>query len=439
MRFSSSTIWATTLASVGVVNAWLPHEDLQAFNLTARYEQLGKRWTKLPQGITKIRGVNFGGWLVSEPWMMCNEWTANMGCGTSCSNSAASEFDCMLTNYRNNRAAGNAAFARHWQTWITPATVQSVHDVGLNTIRIPIGYWSYVDIVDKTSEPFADPGPMLAALDAVIAKCAELGMYVIIDLHGAPGGQQENPFTGQNPKPAGFYNNYNFDRATKWLSWMTRRIHTTPAYRASVGMIEVLNEPVSRRDSNYPAPGQVPGLTDTFYPNALRAIRDVENSLGISQDKKLHIQFMDKKWDAGNPRSTSTVANDPLTAFDDHHYIGFVPPPGQRADQHRLMELACTDHRQEAGEDFKITGEWSLTCDVDWRSDDGRAFFKKWFTAQQQMYEEPGMSGWVFWSWKTELEDPRWTYSYLTYLGLVPTNAAALQQNVYQSVCSPWR
>lgn len=45
------------------VHAWLPHEqDLAAFNLTARFEQLGKRFEpSLAPGINKIRGVNFGG------------------------------------------------------------------------------------------------------------------------------------------------------------------------------------------------------------------------------------------------------------------------------------------------------------------------------------------------------------------------------------------
>lgn len=60
----------------GGVTAWLPQDqDLAAFNQTARFEQLGKRFEpSLPNGVTKIRGVNFGGWLVSEPWMMSNEW-----------------------------------------------------------------------------------------------------------------------------------------------------------------------------------------------------------------------------------------------------------------------------------------------------------------------------------------------------------------------------
>nr|pir endo-beta-1,6-glucanase - fungus (Trichoderma harzianum) [Trichoderma harzianum] len=34
-----------------------------------------------------------------------------------------------------------------------------------------------------------------------------------------------------------------FQNHYRWLSWMTNRIHTNPAY-STVGMIEVLNEPV---------------------------------------------------------------------------------------------------------------------------------------------------------------------------------------------------
>lgn len=45
------------------VQAWMPQDqELAAFNMTARYEQLGKRFKPtLPNGVNKIRGVNFGG------------------------------------------------------------------------------------------------------------------------------------------------------------------------------------------------------------------------------------------------------------------------------------------------------------------------------------------------------------------------------------------
>lgn len=47
----------------GTAYAWLPAErELAAFNQTARFEKLGKRFEpSLASGVTKIRGVNFGG------------------------------------------------------------------------------------------------------------------------------------------------------------------------------------------------------------------------------------------------------------------------------------------------------------------------------------------------------------------------------------------
>ncbi|KAG5986864.1 hypothetical protein E4U43_005322 [Claviceps pusilla] len=420
----------------GAVSAWLPQErHLAAFNQTARFEQLGKRFGPSPEkGVTKIRGVNFGGWLICEPWMMSNEWNNVMDCvGT------ASEFDCMRSNYGGDRReAGNNKFEEHWKTWITPDTVQSVHDVGLNTIRIPIGYWSYTDIVDKASEPFADGDRMLPYLDAVVKKASDLGIYVIMDLHGAPGGQQEDAFTGQNNRPAGFFSDYNFGRAEKWLAWMTRRIHTNPAY-ATVGMIEVLNEPVSTHDpgARYPAPGQVPGLLQKYYPAALKAVRFAEAALNVPDSKKLHVQFMSKRWDAGNPRANAAVAADVHTAFDDHNYIGFALG-NDRGNRTKLMRHACRDSRVVDGQTFTLTGEWSMTSDVGTGADKEN-FFRNFFAAQQQLYEKPGMSGWVYWTWKTELNDPRWTYSDATWRRLVPSNAFDLEQNVYRDVCDGYR
>ena len=62
MKYSTSLIGPALLAAT-TVHAWLPQDrDLAAFNQTARHEALGKRFTpKLPNGVTKIRGVNFGG------------------------------------------------------------------------------------------------------------------------------------------------------------------------------------------------------------------------------------------------------------------------------------------------------------------------------------------------------------------------------------------
>ena len=125
---------------------------------------------------------------------------------------------------------------------------------------------------------------------------------------------------------------------------------------------------------------------------------------------------MSQKWDSGNPRDSPDVAGDPWIAFDDHNYIGFALSSGSQDD---LMRSACTDQRHVDGEDIAITGEWSLTSDVDWSDTD---FFRRWFTAQQQLYEKDGMGGWVYWTWKTE-STVLWSYELALKAGIMPKKA----------------
>lgn len=436
---------------IASVHAWVPADrDLAAFNRT--YDVNGKR--SLPT--TKIRGVNLGGWLVSEPWMMSNEWNT-----IGCSSSQCSEFDCV--NFLGQSTA-DQRFNDHYARWITPTDIQKMHDAGLNTIRIPIGYWSFRDIVDS-SEHF--PNMNLKYLDAVIQKAADLGMFVVMDLHGAPGAQKAgDAFTGQvsltksrdtwelaNTSQClptaylpGFFTQYNYDRAKRWLDWMTRRIHTTPAYQAAVGIIEVVNEPQTSRDQGGMPQQEKDTLTQTYYPQALAAVRAAEASLNIPASQQLHVQFMDQLWGAGNPKSN--LPGDSRIVFDDHNYVGGAvsanshPNDPQNVKQADYMWYTCyTDNRQTDGDSPKIVQEFSLTVSGDvennsefnWQTTANQPFYKQWWIAQQRLYEQT--NGWIFWSWKTELNNPRWDYSYLVYLGWVGTSAAALDASRQQDVC----
>lgn len=172
--------------------AWMPQDRfLPAFQRL--YDPLG---SQVPYRPSKIRGVNLGGWLISEPWLMQQEWTGNMGClgCYSCNNVGGhcSEFDCVSAL---GQAQADIKFNQHYARWITPDDIQQIYDAGLNTIRIPIGYWSLRELVDA-SEHF--PNMDLKYLDAVVQKAADLGMFIVMDLHAAPGGQKvKDAFTGQ--------------------------------------------------------------------------------------------------------------------------------------------------------------------------------------------------------------------------------------------------
>ncbi len=100
----------------------------------------------------------------------------------------------------------------------------------------------------------------------------------------------ETLFIIQGVDYPGFYTPDNYERAEKFLEWMTERIHTNGNY-ASVFMLEVLNEPVHAGDY----PSEAADMIQNFYPGAWSRIRAKESELGIAADDQLHIQFMVRK------------------------------------------------------------------------------------------------------------------------------------------------
>ena len=183
------------LAWAVLSNAWMPN-DRNLFGsqngtnpsnstVTARHRgRSSRRWVPASG---KIRGVNLGSLFVMEPWMAIHEWNS-MGCGGT-----NSEFDCVS---RLGQNAANSAFQAHWKNWITQQDIQQMQSFGLNTIRIPVGFWINEDLVYSDSEYFPQGG--LQYLEQVVGWASDAGLYIIIDLHGAPGAQvAQNSFTGQ--------------------------------------------------------------------------------------------------------------------------------------------------------------------------------------------------------------------------------------------------
>lgn len=89
-----------------------------------------------------------------------------MGCG-----STTTEFDCV--NYLG-QAKANAAFQKHWGSWITKADIQLMASYGLNTIRIPVGYWIFKNL-KYSSEHF--PEGQLPYLTSVCSMPIRFPLY----------------------------------------------------------------------------------------------------------------------------------------------------------------------------------------------------------------------------------------------------------------------
>ena len=196
MRLSTAIL----LGTATVVLGWMPQEHKKIlardgtnlfaeetlFSHSVTGRTASKRWLPSAAG-GKIRGVNLGSMFVFEPWLASNAWN-QMGCGNY-----QSEFDCVAGM---GQSAANSAFQNHWATWITQSDIKQMVSYGINTIRIPVGYWMREDIVYSDSEHFPQGG--LAYLTNLVGWASDAGLYIIIDLHGAPGAQvAHNSFTGQ--------------------------------------------------------------------------------------------------------------------------------------------------------------------------------------------------------------------------------------------------
>lgn len=143
--------------------AWLPNDGSTKLVNTDGHSLFEGNGTSNTSGVTprwwtssgKIRGVNLGSVFVYEPWIDSGEWN-KMGCGAY-----KSEFDCVS---KLGQAKSDTAFQKHWDTWFTAADLDEMLSYGINTIRIPLGYWLDESLVDK-SEHFPkvrSPSPSLS-------------------------------------------------------------------------------------------------------------------------------------------------------------------------------------------------------------------------------------------------------------------------------------
>jgi endoglucanase len=136
-----------------------------------------------------LRGINLGGAFEIEPWMSAFNLS-------SPSNFPQIQDEVTLWSVLSQRFGSSQMqqLQQTWRTsWLTPADIAQVASLGGNVVRIPFFY----QMVQDDSNPGQLIPGGVALLDALVAACAKSGVYAILDLHGAPGGQSTNFTTGQ--------------------------------------------------------------------------------------------------------------------------------------------------------------------------------------------------------------------------------------------------
>lgn len=125
-----------------------------------------------------MKGINLGNWLVPEGYMF------------KFKNAASPR----LINEVMNELIGSSATKNFWQqylhSYITEADINYLRSVGANSIRVPFNYRLFTD-EDYLGENNADHG--FEILDSLVKWCKQNNIYILLDMHCAPGGQ-----TGDN-------------------------------------------------------------------------------------------------------------------------------------------------------------------------------------------------------------------------------------------------
>jgi len=124
-----------------------------------------------------LKGIGIGNWLLPEGYMF----------GFKKTNSP------QLIYAAFNQLIGEAEARKFWKefqdNYITQEDIKFIKKAGFNSIRVPFSYRLFV----SEGNPQKLEGAGYELLDRVVNWCKQEGVYVVLDMHAAPGGQ-----TGDN-------------------------------------------------------------------------------------------------------------------------------------------------------------------------------------------------------------------------------------------------
>ncbi|KAJ6581032.1 glycoside hydrolase family 5 protein [Mycena capillaripes] len=385
---------------------------------------------------SKIYGVNLGSWLVLESWMLAQEWL-DMG-GEQCSECST----CIASEFAFAEAYPDKVdriFAKHWESWFNQTDVDALVAAGINTVRIPLGYWIVEALVDRTTEFYPRGG--LAQLRRGLKLLQKAGIVAILDHHALPGVQSAGQmFTGRCISDVQFYTQYNYHRALIWTAMMTALSHVDPAF-ANVVAIEAVNEPIvdATQTPGYgdfqknfvqvvratefllgvpitglgaaPAPANanftamLPNVKASIFNNEIRSVLEETfpillqlGVIGLSRRKdQLVTNFVDINWQFNNPANPSDAAIGPQV-YDNHLYyvFGGVADANEDAYMRSICNLNRVQNDAAVGNSPLFFGEWGLPVQFATTDD----FLNKWADAQKLAYSQG--AGCIFWNFKVE-------------------------------------
>ena len=203
-----------------------------------------------------IKGTNLGNWLNPEGYMF--------GFGKTNSARFINEMFCQLV--------GPDFTAEFWKAfkdnYITREDIRFIAGTGSNTIRLPFHYKLFTD-EDYMGLTVNQDG--FARVDSVVKWCRDEGLYLILDMHDAPGGQ-----TGDNIDDSyGYPWIFESETSRQLYCDIWQKIAARYSDEPVILGYELFNEPVA---PYFEQKEEFNGKLEELYKRGVAAIRKVDTN-----------------------------------------------------------------------------------------------------------------------------------------------------------------
>lgn len=292
-----------------------------------------------------IKGTNLGNWLNPEGYMF----------GFGRTNSPR------MINDLLSEMVGPDGAASFWKqfkdNYITEEDIAFIASTGANTIRLPFHYKLFTD-EDYMGLTAAQDG--FARVDACVEWCRKYGLYLILDMHDAPGGQTGDNIDDSYGYPWLFESEASLRKFCDIWQQIARHYRNEPVILG----YELINEPIA---PYFKKMDELNGKLEAIHQAAVAAIRTVDRN---------HIILLGGSQWNGNFQPFTDWTYDDKIMYTCHRYGGDPTPEAIRS---------IIDFRNKTGLPMYM-GEIGHNTD-------------EWQARFCRTMEENGI-GWTFWPYK---------------------------------------
>ncbi len=292
-----------------------------------------------------IKGINLGNWLNPEGYMFSFKGVSS----------------ARLIDQAFREMVGPDVTNQFWKdfkdNYVTRKDINYIKKTGMNSIRLPFHYKMFTDEdylgLNKDQDGFA-------RIDSLIDWCRDAGLYVILDMHDAPGGQ-----TGDNIDDSyGYPWLFSSKESQRQFCEIWKKIAAHYKNEPVVLGYDLLNEPLA---PYFEKMDELNKQLEPIYKLAVQAIREVD---------KNHIVLLGgAQWD-GNFKVFNDWTFDSNMMYTSHRYW---------CDTLQTNVQDLVDFREKVNLPLYM-GETGENTDV-------------WVSAFRRLMEHNNI-GWHFWPYK---------------------------------------